>query len=236
MPRRGLNMAARYSAAERECRPRRAGDVPNDTIGAMRRNPLPTFVIIGAQKSATRWLRINLGQHPEIFTAPSELHFWNGKWKVRNVALESYRAQFAGWKGEPIVGEATPGYMMWRHDPRRVALQMKYGLPDARLIATLRNPIDRANSAMLHHVRRGRIAPGLRLVDLVRARRPPERDWFCLVSGGWYAASLAPFEKHFGERLLVLLYDAVRKDPAAVYEAALRHVGADPAFLPGSLS
>ena len=31
--------------------------------------PLPTFLIIGAQKSATRWLRLNLGLHPDVFTA-----------------------------------------------------------------------------------------------------------------------------------------------------------------------
>ena len=31
--------------------------------------PLPTFLIIGAQKSATRWLRLNLGLHPAVFTA-----------------------------------------------------------------------------------------------------------------------------------------------------------------------
>ena len=37
------------------------------------RGALPTFIVIGAQKCATRWLRINLGQHPQIFTAPSEL-------------------------------------------------------------------------------------------------------------------------------------------------------------------
>ncbi len=207
-----------------------------ESIGSMTQNPLPTFVIIGAQKSATRWLRINLGQHPQIFTARSELHFWNARWKVKNKGLESYREQFAGWKGQPIVGEATPGYMIWRHDPRRVARRLADGLPDARLIAILRNPIDRANSAMLHHVRRGRIVPGLRLVDLVRARRPPEKDWFCLVSGGWYARSLAPFVKHFGDQLLVLLHDDVSDDPAGVYEAALRHVGAEPGFVPGRIS
>jgi hypothetical protein len=202
----------------------------------MTQNPLPTFVIIGAQKSATRWLRSNLGQHPQIFTAPSELHFWNEKWKVRDLGLERYRQQFAGWKGEPITGEATPGYMFWRHHPRQIARRMNEGLPDARLIAILRNPIDRANSAMLHHVRRERIQTGVRLVDLVRARRPPEKDWFCLVSGGWYAASLAPFVEHFGDQLLVLLHDDVSHDPAGVYEAALRHVGAEPGYVPSRLS
>ena len=36
--------------------------------------PLPTFLIIGAQKSATRWLRFNLGLHPDVYAAPTELY------------------------------------------------------------------------------------------------------------------------------------------------------------------
>ena len=72
------------------------------------RCPLPTFIVIGAQKCATRWLRINLGQHPQIFTAGSELHFWNNGNRVKNLGTDWYRDQFEGWSGEPIIGEATP--------------------------------------------------------------------------------------------------------------------------------
>jgi hypothetical protein len=109
-------------------------------------------------------------------------------------------------------------------------------LPDLRLIAILRNPVDRAQSAMLHHMRRGRLPTGSRLVDVVRERRPPQTDWFCLVSGGWYAASLHPFVERFGDRLLVLFQDDVGTDPAQPYRRALEHVGASPDFEPPSLS
>ena len=77
--------------------------------------PLPTFLIIGAQKSATRWLRLNLGLHPDIFSARRELEFFNNGDRVERAGLVSYRAQFEGWSGEPFVGEATPGYMFWHH-------------------------------------------------------------------------------------------------------------------------
>ena len=40
--------------------------------------PLPTFVVIGAQKSATRWLRTNLGKHPDVYTASPRI---SGMWK-----------------------------------------------------------------------------------------------------------------------------------------------------------
>jgi len=197
---------------------------------------LPTFIIIGAQKSATRWLRTNLGEHPDIFAARSEMHFWNNGHRVKKLGLDHYAEQFEGWQGERIVGEATPGYMIWRHHPALVAQRIDEHLPDVRLIAILRNPIDRAQSAMVHHVRRGRLPAGSRLVDVIRQRRPPQTDWFCLVSGGWYAASLEPFRERFGDRLLVLFHDDVDAEPARPYRAALEHVGADTGFAPAHLS
>jgi Sulfotransferase domain len=198
--------------------------------------PVPRFVIVGAQKSGTRWLRKNLGEHPDVFTSRSEVHFWNREHRVTKLGLDWYREQFNGWSGEPIVGEATPGYMIWRHQPARVAARMKELCPDTRLIAILRNPIDRANSAMVHHIRRGRLPAGSRLVDVARERTPPEKDRFCLVAGGWYAASLEPFLEAFGEGLLVLWHDDIATDPVGVYDAALRHVGASPGFQPLELS
>ena len=200
------------------------------------RAPLPTFLIIGAQKSATRWLRINLGHHPDIFAAPSEMHFWNNGHRVEKLGIEWYREQFEGWNGEPIVGEATPGYMFWRHHPALVAKRIKAHHPDVKLIAILRNPVDRAQSALMHQMRRRRIPPGSRLLDVVRERGAPESEWFCLVSGGWYGASLAPFVEQFGDQLLVLFHDDVIASPARPFRAALEHVGASADFTPPELS
>ena len=198
--------------------------------------PVPRFVIIGAQKSATRWLRKNLGEHPDIYTPRSEVHFWNVENRVEKLGLEWYLEQFDGWNGEPIIGEATPGYMIWRHHPDEVAARMKEHLPDGRLIALLRNPIDRASSAMLHHIRRGRLPADSRLLDVVRERMPAETDRLCLVAGGWYAASLEPFLDAFGDALLVQWQDDIATDPVSVFDAAVRHIGASPEFRPSDLS
>ena len=198
--------------------------------------PVPRFVIIGAQKSATRWLRVNLGKHPDIFTPRSEVHFWNVEHRVSKLGLDWYRDQFDGWDGEPIVGEATPGYMIYRHHPDEVAQRMRDGFPDGRLIAILRNPIDRATSAMVHHIRRGRLPADANLLEVVSARMPVETDRLCLVTGGWYAACLGPFFEAFGDRLLVVWQDDINTKPEAVYDAALRHVGASPDFRPPDLA
>lgn len=196
--------------------------------------PLPTFLIIGAQKSATRWLRVNLGKHPDVFTADRELMFFNKPGRVRRIGLEGYRAQFAGWDGEPVVGEATPSYMIWRHKPGDVARRIDRCLPDVRLIAILRNPVDRADSALSHHIRRQRLPARAKLVKQVKRRRP-EKDNFGLIAGGWYGESLRPYVRRFGSRLLVLLYDDLQRDPFFVYRRALAHIGAEPTFRPEEL-
>ena len=196
--------------------------------------PLPSFLIIGAQKSATRWLRYNLGLHPEIFTASREVSFFNSSRAFHRLGLAWYRAQFGGWSGEPIVGEATPGYMIWRHRPKLVAQRIKATIPEVRLIAILRDPVERANSALVHHIRRQRVHPDVQLVDMVR-HKPPEEDRMGLIAGGWYEASLKPYVNLFGDQLLIFLHEEIRRDPDAVYERALRHVGAKPGFVPADL-
>jgi len=197
-------------------------------------SPLPTFLIIGAQKSGTRWLRLNLGRHPDVYTAPTETMFFHSPERFDARGLEWYRAQFSGWEGEPIVGEATPGYMMWRHRPRRVAMRIAGVLPEARVIAILRNPVDRAASALAHFVSRGRLPSDSDLLELAR-RTPPDRDAFGLIAGGWYAASLKPYQELFGDQLLVLLHDDITHAPHRAYERALAHIGASPDFAPSDL-
>lgn len=199
------------------------------------RAPLPSFVIIGAQKSATRWLRSNLGEHPEVFAAPQEVKFFNHPKRVEQLGLDWYREQFVGWQGEEIVGEATPGYMMWWHRPVDVAERIHRLIDGVKLIALLRDPVERAQSALGHHIGQERIRPGTRLVDWVR-RRPPDQDWLGIVSGGWYSASLEPYVRLFGDRLQVTLYDDVLADPTSTFKRALAHVGGSEELVPGSVS
>jgi hypothetical protein len=196
--------------------------------------PLPTFIIIGAQKSATRWLRNNLGEHPDVYIADRELAFFSNRKRFEDLGLDWYRTQFTDVQGETIIGEGTPAYMMWRHHPEQVAQRIDESLPDARVLAILRNPVDRAMSAMVHHVQRERLPVDANLLDVVR-ETPPEEDFLALVAGGWYAASLAPYAERFGDRLMVLIHDDISTEPRTVFENAAAHVGASSDFVPTGL-
>ncbi len=222
---------------------------PEAPARTMTENPLPTFLVIGAQKSATRWLKVNLSEHPDVYVAPREVEYFHDPERVRDDGPAWYRQQFEGWAGQPVVGEGTPGYMIWHHRPADIAGRIHSLVPDVRLVAVLRNPVDRALSAFVHHQRWGTIDPEADFLTMVREvaasgvldAGPPEEfvpGWGgpqTLVTGGWYGASLEPYVDRFGSQLLVVLHDDVTSDPKHVYRSVAEHVGADPGFVPPSL-
>ena len=102
--------------------------------------PLPTFVIVGAQKSGTTTLHDALGQVPGIWVSnPKELHFFD---RYRRRGLEWYLDQFHPAPGDRAWGESTPIYLY--RDAARSALAAS--LPDACFVAILREPVSRAYS------------------------------------------------------------------------------------------
>lgn len=123
-------------------RARRSGELTLRRMSAAGR-PLPTFLIIGAQKGGTTSLHAYLCEHPRV--APpvtKEVHFFDHELRR---GLGWYRAHFKrGSEPGVLSGEATPYYLFHPLVPARVAGV----LPDCKLIVVLRNPIDRAFS---HH-------------------------------------------------------------------------------------
>jgi hypothetical protein len=61
--------------------------------------------------------------------------------------LDKYCALFAEARDQPVIGEASPMYLYSSLAPCRI----KHYTPEAKLVAILRNPIDRAHSHFLFH-------------------------------------------------------------------------------------
>jgi hypothetical protein len=195
---------------------------------------LPNFLILGAQKAGTHWLRRNLAKHPEVYLSGREINYFNcmNLWR----GLDWYAGQFDP-DGEPHVGECSPRYMLLSpgsvvaDQPAEIAERVDETLSGVRLLAILRNPVDRAYSAYLHHVRHGRLPATMPFFRWVMAA-DPAKGFGQIVPGGWYHASLAPYAERFGDRLLVVLTDDVIADGAGTYRRLLEHLGADPEFVP----
>jgi sulfotransferase family protein len=209
---------------------------------------MPNFFIIGAQKAGTTSLYHYLNQHPQIYMSPIKEPFFfdheispNGEvvqqefggrqQAPRFVNIEQYCTLFRAAKGETAIGEASPLYIYAPGTPERIK---KY-VPEARSIALLRNPADRAYSAFLHAVRIG-AEP---LTDFAQALQREEdriRDnWhyvFHYRTRGLYHAQLKRYYEVFGrERVGVWLYEDLRDDPASVTQDVFRFLEVDDTFV-----
>lgn len=200
--------------------------------------PLPDFLIIGAQKAGTTALYAFLRRHPGI-TGPrwKEVSYFDRHYG-RGPAW--YRGNFPPGKDRGLVGEASPSYLFHPLAAERAEAL----LPGARLIALLRDPVERAYSHYQHEVAFGREPLSFeealdreepRMVgELERMLSDPgyfSHAWwnFTYLARGLYAEQLERWHTAFGrERLLVLANEDLSAEPAATYERVLDFLGAAP--------
>jgi hypothetical protein len=113
---------------------------------------LPDFVVSGTQKGGTSSFYKLLCHHPRMRRAAvKEVHYFD--WHI-DKGLEWYRRCFPARAGPTITGEATPNNLFDPSVPERMAKE----IPDASLIALLRNPVDRAYSHYQMQVRRATVS------------------------------------------------------------------------------
>ena len=209
------------------------------------RRMLPRFLVIGAQRGGSTSFCRYLAQHPWIDLAvQKEVHYFDFNF---HRPLAWYRAHFptvwrAKWvkrkeKHPLLSGEGTPYYLAHPHAPRRAAATV----PRARLIALLRNPIDRAYSHYQHVVKNG-LEP-LRFEDAIAAeaeRVEPELERMMAdetyysrahhrhsyLTRGSYVDQLRAWGEQFGaEQLLVLRSEDLFGNLQATMRRAFEFLG-----------
>ena len=115
---------------------------------------LPDFLIIGTQKGGTSSLYANLQQHPQVAGAfRKEVKFFDCNYPHGMMWYRShfeYRAALRS--NQALTGEASPYYMYHPVAANRI----KKELPGVKMIALLRNPVERAYSHYNHMFRSGR--------------------------------------------------------------------------------
>lgn len=110
---------------------------------------LPDTLIIGAQKAGTTSLHNYLCQHPAIFpSSTKEAHFFDCHYEKGPLWYRRHFPFF--WEHEGRIVEATTGYMFFE----KVLPRIREVLAEVKLIAVLRDPVDRAFSHY-QHARRG---------------------------------------------------------------------------------
>jgi len=175
---------------------------------------LPDFLIIGAQKAGTTTLVEALRRHPDVFIPDTrrisprhqagEVRFFCRRWRR---GVRWYRSLFAPGVGR-VCGEKTPGYMC----DGAVMERVRRTVPEAKLIVSLRSPVDRLFSQL--NMRWPRVK-----LSIAEALSHP--DYF---DRGCYARLL---EEHVlsrfpRERVLIQVVDEVDPAIAAITDKAER--------------
>jgi hypothetical protein len=200
--------------------------------------PVPNFFIIGAPKCGTTSLARYLAQHPDVFMSPvkepcffaPEVLQFDPLRDPRDTGVvvewDAYLDLFAGAQHEKAIGEASVAYLASPVAARAI----RERIPDARLIAMLRDPADRLFShytaALASGATRGNFASWLSHELDVEATRQPRGG---PVWAGRYAMHLKRYLEIFPrEQIRMYLYEDYSRDASAVVADIFEFLGVDP--------
>ena len=192
----------------------------------------PHFIVIGAQKSASTFVQNCLMSHPDIWMPAGETpHFEDPDYDA--AGPDALQAIFRG-RAESQLGIKRPNYIGKAEVPPRIARDR----PDAKLLAVLRNPVDRAVSAFFHLMKSGFLPPmdpniGLdRLLDGSLARDYPRVSE--VLEFGLYHKHLRGYEP-FREKghLKLFLHEEILAQPGTCVREIYEYLGVDPTVDPG---
>jgi hypothetical protein len=194
------------------------------------------FLVIGAQKCATSWMYYCLRDHPGL-ALPDR------KAEVEYLGGDLYEERGADWYFSLVDAESTGKKgdvsVEYLFDERAAPVVAQL-LPSVRVVAVLRNPIDRMLSAYFWYVRKARI-PDLPLAvgarNALAAYNAGDQSAYAdLVTRGFYDVQLERYLSRFAPaQVMVMLYDEIQEAPQKAISGVYEFLGVDPAFVPPSL-
>lgn len=202
---------------------------------------LPSLLILGAQRSGSTSLFNYLVQHPDVLPPlGKEIHYFDLHYQR---GLNWYRGRFPyahRLRGGTLTLDASPYYLLHPLAPERAARL----LPGAKLVALLRNPVERALSHYQHEVRGGRESlPFERAIEQEAERLSGEEERlrsdptyysfnhhrYSYVRRGRYLEQLRRWVEHFPRsQLLVLQSERLFADPVGATATVHEFLGVRP--------
>ena len=203
------------------------GDLP--APGSMR---LPEAFLAGAPRTGTtslaHWLSHTPGAFVPVAKEPKTLAVDR---PLDRRALDWYAAHYADAPRGDVLVDASPQYLASPHAPRRIA-----ALCEApRLVATLREPVDRALSQHAFHTFWGAERRPFETAMADELADPDAAGPHGYLATSRYAQQVRRYLDTFSaDQLLVVRFDDLRTEPAAVLARVLEHFGLDPATAPST--
>ncbi|RAY14508.1 sulfotransferase [Actinomadura craniellae] len=206
----------------------------------------PDFLIVGAQRCGTTSLFKALRQHPAILRGVLDkgVHYFDlaydrdMAWYRGHFPLKAAARRVEDRLGVPAMTfESSPYYMFHPLSAERIARD----LPDVKLIALVRDPVERAYSAHAHELARDfETEPFERALELEEERLRGEAERMvadpaylsfsmqhhAYRARGRYAEQLERLERLFGrERVLVVDSHDFFETPEPIYDGVLEFLG-----------
>ena len=194
------------------------------------------FLCIGAAKSATTTLHELLKDHPDIsLPASKEAPFFNDN-HTYHKGLNWYIKTHFGAHPNKLLGTVTPHYMFDQIDVtvEETAKRIHDTIPDEKIIALLRNPVDRAYSHYKMLRQRGYEHRSFEqaVTDLqagkntIKNYSEPDSDYLALSR---YGEILAHYYKLFPKKnILIITTNELSNDPVGTISKVLKFIGASP--------
>ncbi|MBW2740321.1 MAG: sulfotransferase [Deltaproteobacteria bacterium] len=205
----------------------------------------PDFFIVGAPKCGTTALYSYLKQHPEIYMARKELHYFGADLTLRDhkkrLQFREYLDAFSMVKHEKRVGEASVWYLY----SKTAAEEIEELTPDAKIIVMLRNPVDMLYSQYFQLRLNGDedLPTFEQALDAEEDRKMWQRlpktsapgpiEALYYIDTVKFAEQVQRYFTVFSrEKVHVIIYDDFAKDTASVYRDTLDFLGVNRDFQP----
>lgn len=199
---------------------------------------LPNFLVIGAPRAGTTTLYRLLQGHPDIYMSPNKEPFFfalegvkepfRGPGELQGVrTIDDYERLFDDAGEARAIGEASTLYLHSKKAPINIARHV----PDMKLIALLRNPVERAYSNYLEHRWEGREPLPTFKSALEHETERSLAGWspfWQYRSMGLYGEQLERYLRIFrADQLRIFLFDEFIQDQNTVLEAIARFLEVD---------
>jgi hypothetical protein len=190
------------------------------------------FIILGAQKAGSTFLHQCLREHPSVSMPVEEIPYFESP-DYEGAGAGAFESRFGERRPGIVFGIKRPSYLARPEVPARIHAH----LPAAKLVAVLRNPVDRAVSAYFHYMRNGflplqDVNQGLRsfLEGEIPEKYPAARD---ILEYGLYATQLRRYQPLFpAEQMRILLHDDIVDNGLKAVQGVYAFLGVDPEYVP----
>lgn len=195
------------------------------------------FLLIGAQKCATTWIYHCLNEHPELFVGggKNETYYFGGE-IFKQKGLDWFENLFVDASADQKLGSASVDYI-W--DATSIEHARKQ-YPNIKIIAALRNPVERTISAFFWLMRKNIIEAKSLEEGIEKAiedyKSGSETIYSELIRRSMYTDAIIKIHENIDkDHIRLVLFDDIQNTPKRTLHDIYTFLNISPDYIPTSL-